>query len=558
MLSLLLEMKTECTHCGNPLPINAFVDKLFCDKCSKDNVFDAKLWSSLLEDKMKDILGFKDSEGRNSKIMTGQYNFDMLYGRKNARCDSCKTDIPDDELMKFTDKGKYKCVKCSKEIFVRPATDLLKSMIHSAKYIVGEDENMLFPSSSKPLNQGSDKPIMFTCPSCAGNLEIDGKERIVECKFCQSKVYLPDDLWFSLHPVVSKGRWYIALDNKVVSELLPAWDKVYDVVVDKEGNLYFASTLDTFDKELTVWSCSPDIKKRWAVNRLNLDKENSHLAVSKKGELYVWDSTKHSMTVLSCKDGSLVRKIKGSAKSKDNPYSFSVKDCKALISDSDDTLLALINSTFVRFNPDGTRTSLWGAPSDKEEKGFFSKLFSGSDDEIDIPESDLDESPKLEKAGDEPRTLNSYGIKMFCGWDDYIYIYNIDYNVINIAKYTRRGEQVWYTSFEFNEIGDMISADSKGNIFIVGTDGEKKSKLMRSSPDIKNFDVVLKDISESGTFVYSCGDMVLVSPDGIIYIVNTCEELRVYNPDYSVKYVSNTLKEDDDSYREELNRNGKN
>jgi hypothetical protein len=263
------------------------------------------------------------------------------------------------------------------------------------------------------------------------------------------------------------------------------------------------------------------------------------------------------MLVLSCKNGSLVRKIKGSAKTKDEPYTFSVKDCNALISDSDGTLLALINSTFVRFNPDGTRTSLWGETSDKESKGFFSKLFSGSDDKIEIPESDLDESPKLEKAGDEPRTLNSYEIKMFCGWDDYIYIYNINYNVVNVAKYTRRGEQVWYTSFEFNEIGDKISADAKGNIFIVGTDGNKMSKLMHLSPDIKNFDVALKDISEGGNYVYRSGDMALVSPDGIIYVVNTCEELRVYNPDFSVKYVSNSLKEDDVSYREELNKNGK-
>jgi hypothetical protein len=80
---------------------------------------------------------------------------------------------------------------------------------------------------------------------------------------------------------------------------------------------------------------------------------------------------------------------------------------------------------------------------------------------------------------------------------------------------------------------------------------------MRLSPDGKNFDVVLKDISEGGTYVFDSSDMVLVSPDGIIYIVNTCEELRVLNPDFSVKYISNTLKEDDDSYREELNKNGK-
>jgi predicted RNA-binding Zn-ribbon protein involved in translation (DUF1610 family) len=555
MLSLLLEIKTDCTHCGNPLPINAFVEKIFCDKCNKDNVLDAKLWSSLLEDQFKDILSFEDSEGRNSKIMTGTFNFDIMYGRKNARCNSCKTDIPDDELNKFTDKGKYKCAKCSNEILVRPATDLLKSILKSSKYIVSEDENMLKGTSETPAEKDSAKPVLFTCPSCAGNLEIDGKERIVECKFCQSKVYLPDDLWFSLHPVVSKERWYITFDNKVVSEQLPAWDDLFDVAIDKEGNLYFACTVDNFDKELTVWSCSPDIKKRWSVNNLNIDKDKSLLTVSKKGELYVWDSTKHSMSVLSCKDGSLIRKINGGAKTKDNPYTFTVKDCEALISDSDDTLLALINGAFVRFNPDGTRTSLWGDPSDTESKGFFSKLFSGSDDKIEIPEQDLYDIPELDKAGNKPHTLRKYEIKMFRGWDDFIYIYQIEYNVVNIAKYTRRGERVWYTSIQLTEFGSCISADLNGNLFIAGIDENKKSKLLRISPDSKNCDIVLKDISEGGNYVFGPNDMALVSPEGIINIVNSCEELRVFNPDFSVKYVSKNLKEDDDSYREELNRN---
>lgn len=554
MFSLLLEIKTECISCGNPLPVNAYSENIFCDKCNKVNTLNGGFWHSVFEDKLKEIQSFKDSEGRNSKIM-GQYNIDMLYGRKNARCDECKTDIPDEEFDKFTEGGMYKCKKCSSEVFIRPATESLKSLIPSARFIVGEDENLLKGTSEKPVEKNSAKPVLFTCPSCAGNLEIDGKERIVECNFCKSKVYLPDDLWFSLHPVVSKERWYITFDNKLITEMLPEWDKLYDAVIDFEGNVYAASTLDTFDRELTVWSYSPEIKKRWAVNNLKMEKENTHLAVSRKGELYVWNSDKQSMLVLSCKDGSLIRKINGEAKSKDNPYPFTVKNCEALISDSDGTLLALMKSTFVRFNPDGTRTSLWGDPSVTESKGFFGRLFSGSDDRIDIPESDPDDVPKMDKLGDQPKTLDSYYISMFSGWDNYVYIYKADYDEISLAKYTRRGEMEWNTAFKFSETGSKISADSKGNVYIVGTDEDRKSKLMRLSPDAKNFDVVLKDISEGGNFVFDSDDMVLVSPDGVINIINTNSQLRVFNPDYSVKFISNALKEDDADYREELSRN---
>ena len=555
MFSMLLELSTNCNSCGNPLPINAFTEKVFCNKCNKDNVLSADLWKSLLEELLGEVVTFQDSEGRPSKVMTGQYNFDMLYGRKNARCNKCKTDIPEEELDKFTESGKYNCKKCGAGVFVRQATELLQSIYPSAKYIVSEDENMLKGSSEKPEEKNSAKPVLFTCPSCAGNLEIDGKERIIECTFCKSKVYLPDDLWFSLHPVVSKERWYITFDNKLLSESMPEWSSLYDAVIDEEGNVYVASTLDTFDKELTVWSYSPDMKKRWAINNLNLEKENSHIAVSRKGELYVWNKNGRSLTVLSTKDGSVLRKIKGEQKTKDNPYTFTVENCEAMISDTDGTLLALIKSTFVRFNPDGTRTSLWGSAAENESKGFFSRLFSGSDDKIDIPDSDPDDTPKLDKLEDKPRTLDSYYIRMFSGWDNCLYIYKEDYDVIRVAKYTRSGEMEWNTSFKFGETGKKISADSKGNVYIVGTDEDKKSKLMRLSPDAKNFDVVLKDISEGGNFVFDSDDMVLVSPDGVINIINTNGQLRVFNPDYSVKFISNTLKEDDADYREELSRN---
>ena len=555
MFSLLLELKTDCNFCGNPLPINAFVDKIFCDKCNKDNVLNAELWKSLLEELPDDILGFKDDEGRPSKVMTGQYNFDMMYGRKQARCNKCKTDIPDDELNKFTEGGNYKCKKCGANVFVRPANDLMKSIFPSSKYIVSEDENMLKGTPEKPADTNSDKPVLFTCPSCAGNLEIDGKERIVECNFCKSKVYLPDDLWFSLHPVVSKERWYITFDSKLLSEQLPEWCKLYDAAIDREGNIYVAGTLDVFDKDVTVWSFSPDFKKRWSVNNLNVEDVHTHLAVTKKGELYLWDSTKHSISVLSCKDGALLRKINGSEQSKDNHYPFTVKDCETLINDSDDTILAVINDLFVRFNTDGTRASLWGDPADKGSIGLFSAFFSGFDHKINLSEGYSGDIPELKELGDKPRAVKSYKVEMFAGWDDYIYIYNLEYSVAYIAKYTRRGKQEWSTSFQFDELCDKIYADGKGNVYIAGTDGNKKSKIMRYTPDTDNFDVVLKDISEGGTYVFDSCDMVLVSPEGVINIINTSGDLRVYNPDYSVKYISKSIKEDDESYREELNRN---
>lgn len=547
MLSILIELSTECSSCGNPLPINGFSEKIFCTKCNNVNVIDNKLWSSLLEDKAEEVKKFADSEGQNSKIMTGQYSFDMLFGKKNARCNKCKTDIPESEILKFKEAGEYKCTKCSELISIRPADKILKGIMPVADYIVSEDESILSQSPEKPLKPENVKPVMFNCPSCAGNLEIDGTARLVVCKFCDSKIYLPDDLWFTMHPVKTKGRWYIVLNEQTLSEELPKWSSLADAVIDINGNLYFAGEDDDDDKFI-IWSCTPELKKRWETKKPKLDCTDTHLEIGRNDNLYVRNKSKNSLYVLTSKDGTLVKEIKGEKPTDKNPYPFSIIDCSAMISDSDNTLLALINNVFVRFNSDGSRASLWNKP-DENGGGFLSNLFKHSDDKIKIPEDEEWPADKVAEAGDKPRKMDSYNTKIFLGWDNNIYFYDTSDDKVTVSKYDRYGKQLWKKTVELKESGDRISSDSIGNIFIAGKDENEKSKLLRVSPDGNRIDTIAKDMTEGGTYRFDSGDSVLVSKEGIIYIVNTYSSLRIFNPDFSVKYVSPDCKGDDDDYR---------
>jgi hypothetical protein len=549
MLSILIELATECSHCGNPLPINGFSEKIFCSKCNNVNDISIKLWSSLLEDKAAEVKKFADSEGQTSKIMTGQYTFDLLYGKKNARCNKCKTDIPDSEIIKFKEAGEYKCTKCSELISIRPADKILKGIMPVADYIVSEDESILSQSPEKPLKPENVKPVLFVCPSCAGNLEIDGTIRLVVCKYCDSKIYLPDDLWFTMHPVKTKGRWYIVLNEQTLSEELPKWSSLADAAIDINGNLYFAAEDDS-DVDFFIWSCTPDLKKRWETKKPKLDCSDTRIAIGRNGNLYVWNKSKNSLYILSSKDGSLVKEMKGEKSTDENPYPFSITGCSAMVSDSDNTLLALIYNSLIRFNPDGTRASLWHTP-EEGEGGFFSKIFKHSDDKIKIPEDTEWPAEKVTESGDKPKKMDTYGTKMFLGWDNYIYFYDTSDDVTALAKYSRNGEQLWKKSVALKESGDKISADSTGNIFITGQDENKKSLMYRISPDGSTVDIVLKDMTEGGALRYDSGDMVLVSKEGIIYIVNTYSSIRVINPDFTVKYVSPDCKEDDDDYLKE-------
>ncbi len=70
------------------------------------------------------------------------------------------------------------------------------------KAIVGEEPSLLPGTHGKqPVKESSSRPVAFQCPNCADNLTIDGTKRMVDCSFCDTQVYLPDDLWHTLHPV---------------------------------------------------------------------------------------------------------------------------------------------------------------------------------------------------------------------------------------------------------------------------------------------------------------------------------------------------------------------
>ena len=38
---------------------------------------------------------------------------------------------------------------------------------------------------------------------------MDGAARVVVCAHCSSNIYLPDDLWFRLHTVSTRRRWFL-------------------------------------------------------------------------------------------------------------------------------------------------------------------------------------------------------------------------------------------------------------------------------------------------------------------------------------------------------------
>jgi DNA-directed RNA polymerase subunit RPC12/RpoP len=202
---LCLECKIQCTQCGLPVTLNGPWETAHCDSCQSNIDIPHDFWINALKDCLADFHTFAEGEGRNSTVF-GYFQTSLLNGRLKPRCPDDKTDLEIDAAA--TLPAKVLCSKCGKEFEVTTPPNWLTSALPAIKLMVGTNLAQI-TASPKPELEG---PIVFVCPQCGGTLQVDGKDRVLKCQFCQSNIYLPDDLWRRLHPVKTVQRWYLALD----------------------------------------------------------------------------------------------------------------------------------------------------------------------------------------------------------------------------------------------------------------------------------------------------------------------------------------------------------
>jgi DNA-directed RNA polymerase subunit RPC12/RpoP len=183
------------------------------------NEFPYGFWKkSIIESALNEHSELHEGEGQNQTVMTGEYTFHTMYGLQQPRCGKCKTNLDASKFGEYTKTGIAVCEKCKNEILVRTLPDNLQNDFGNIRYLIGEDRDMIGAGKSTMKTPEAVKPILFTCPSCGGNLKIDGSNRVVTCTYCNSDIYLPDDLWFRMHPVKVVHRWYMVLDDKQAQE----------------------------------------------------------------------------------------------------------------------------------------------------------------------------------------------------------------------------------------------------------------------------------------------------------------------------------------------------
>ncbi len=532
MIGICFELKTSCKHCSSPIMLNAFTEKILCPSCNKYNNFPEEEWQNLLEDAVKEAPDFKVGEGQPSTIMRGQYTYNLTYGRQDPRCGKCKTPIDLAKIGEYSSTGHVNCTKCQNEISVRKPSELVAACFPQVLFMAGEDEDQLKINPEAGKLPASSKPVLFTCPSCAGNLEIDGTDRMISCKFCSSQIYLPDDLWFRLHPAKEVERWYMVLDENTVSlkDGIPEWYYLSDMISDRDGNVYFASAVESED-DFIVWSITKDMKTRWVRKGLHYDHEHAHIELAIDGNLYLWDEGKHSLLKLSSADGSTISKLEGDKKRE----KLNMKGCTSVIPYSDGSLLMVINNTFARFNEDGERLLLWEA----KKFGLFS---AGNGDPI--PDNDGEWAPYVKDLKSAPKRVSGDFTYFKIGIDGYLYMLDRSSSDGELAKYETSGTRVWGKYIPLSSKEGRPVQDERGYIYMIGTDDKSNTRVIRYHTSGDSFETIITDLKEGG--LLEDEDKITVLPDGTLFIAKFYNRLKVFSPELEMIFRSAQSKEDDE------------
>ncbi len=356
MLAIGLEIRIACEGCQGAVPVNAFAPGARCPACGRENNLEHG-WSWLLEEVVKDLEDLVDEEERTARVGP---QAKVVYARTEARCESCKTVVPD-EVVAMAERGWVPCVGCGGWLPFRPAPPFLASIAPGATFLAGE-------AVAKPGEP----------------------------------------------PATEPRRWYVCFDAKVRGGARPSaavfdWYTLADAIIDLDGNLVCAGNYEP-DDTFAVWSMDAGLTTRWWQRELRHDQREARLALAPSGEIVLWEPGVSGVELLAPADGSMAREIGGPEPEDSIVHQLDLTHATSLTIAADGTVLAIINNRLLRFRPDGGGLPTWGRKPEAQLPIY------AIDREVRAVDAVL-----LDEAGDCPLALDGYA-RLSVGWDGYLYI----------------------------------------------------------------------------------------------------------------------------------------
>jgi len=201
-----IKMLDKCPHCGGGLPVNGVLETIPCSSCQQGVTFKNKYWEVMLEDLDNDY----DQGGGNYTI---NMETNIKWRAERPKCVKCDAELPVDDVPVGAVEAIH-CTSCGTSNTTYPAPDFAREVLPSLSQIYCAEGGSAGVGVTAEVDDDV-KPVVLTCPNCRGSLTAGARsERTLNCQYCGSDVFLPDELWNKLHPAKTAAKWYVRFDGK--------------------------------------------------------------------------------------------------------------------------------------------------------------------------------------------------------------------------------------------------------------------------------------------------------------------------------------------------------
>lgn len=538
------EIATKCPSCSAPIALNGASEGVLCDSCRKVVSIPVDVWQSMLGDCVSEALSMEEDDGRNSTMILSQgFTVDMLYGRQFPRCgnDNCKTTFPEEAVRAGIDNGRteLKCEKCGHVSAMRKPPPWF-SDVHSMVCLLVREQHA--PISGRGKEKGG-QAIPVHCYHCGGSLELDGKERKVQCPYCKQHMVIPDEIWARLHPAQEKSRWYAVVDAGGAAGVIPAeTDDFLGIAACRDSAdffaLYHASDEGEAGHPCRIVRSDKDGRLKWIQDGVEFSDYTMIVRGAGDGNLWIADQEGHFLRLIDGQSGEPIRTIETSAEA-DDPNQISLEDGQLSV-DLDGSLLHSSALGLRRFDTAGKRIPAWRGEN---------KL------------RDADEYIPFEDLKSESRALPEDAL-IRIGWDGRLYA--LEQNAQRLACFEADGTLRSVTDvggLPTDEVDDF-GVDANGIVYAIFEHSESIGDtnyphLGRRKPG-KNFEVWLGPQGEQDqSFVGEYSDQLAVFPDGSVMIGAGFDDMRRFAADGELLWRSPGAMAAERSQLEDLKKNRK-
>ncbi|NLH47873.1 MAG: hypothetical protein GX444_04630 [Myxococcales bacterium] len=554
MIGIALEIKTDCTNCGEQLAVNALVPRIVCHRCNVANEFSPELWNSLLEDMFEEVPGLKPDEGSDSTMILGSRQFAVRYGRQQPRVPQTKKPLDLKAVLAAAGQGFIAVDGGTGRISVRRVPADYADFLGNVVCLVGEDFNLLPGAAAAPATTATPPaasgatPVTLHCYNCGAPFAVDGQERDITCEHCGTTTIIPDEVWKKLHSTQPASRWYLVYNEKAdrifdAAGLALEWDDLGDLLIDENDFLYLVCTLEGSETTV-VASLAPDLTVRWVQRDVPVPFENddsvrARLALAADDRLWLHQNGRNTIHVLSRRDGRLADKISFSKDRQKSSPRLTPKRWKSVIQDRDGSLLAyygvddieypnILNGP-VRCSPEGEELAVWGTGKAKRPN-FLVRFFKQSLGTVAVAFSEV---------GNKPDRLYDMDVQIYLAGDgSYVFV-----SYTRLARFQRDGRKVYYREIpECNNL-TRIHLDADGTAYFVSDE-----KVVRLSPDGERLETLSK-LTWRGGFL---GEETLLArgKNGTLYLFGDDQRARVIGPDGKPVFISRKSRDDDESNKD--------